>query len=373
MRHRVVQGPLVTMLAAVLLLGACAAPVPVPSVAPSRTAPSVPSPSPTPAATRATIGPPTFSVDCSWSLRDDRRCVGAIAAAVAALPPGRPALVAVHDVSPCGGSMACLYVSSWLLLTFATPPQAIVKMTFSAATGTFTITGKPTPVSSTSPTPAFPSTAPPQRGMFAVDCGPVAGDDTACTQAVAAAAVELTEQDQPLTAVRLMTPPPSPCPSGSACPLPTVSVVVALLTGGTELDVPLIKGPGGTFVPWPPRRDFGAPAGSPLGVTLTPTPHPSGITEQEAVTDARQYSSLPTFVSVTSGPYSEVAASRLPPETSPDPNRLVWAVTFTGSAVVCPPPAGPSMASCLPPVPATTVVYLDYETGSFILSTGAPQ
>jgi hypothetical protein len=117
----------------------------------------------------------------------------------------------------------------------------------------------------------------------------------------------------------------------------------------------------------------GAPAGSPLGVTLTPTPHPSGITEQEAVTDARQYSSLPTFVSVTSGPYSEVAASRLPPETSPDPNRLVWAVTFTGSAVVCPPPAGPSMASCLPPVPATTVVYLDYETGSFILSTGAPQ
>lgn len=107
-------------------------------------------------------------------------------------------------------------------------------------------------------------------------------------------------------------------------------------------------------------------------VEATPTSLPSGVSEEDAIRIARTYSTLQTLMDATAGPFGWLNADTNP-EASPnsDPGRLVWAITFAGNVSLCPPPVGPATSSCYPSRPGTTVVYLDYVTGNFLVSRGS--
>ena len=59
------------------------------------------------------------------------------------------------------------------------------------------------------------------------------------------------------------------------------------------------------------------------------------------------------------------------PDYSVKPDRMVWAVTFQTTIVVCPPPnmAASANPTCWSSRTAATVVYLDYYTGDFLETT----
>ena len=100
--------------------------------------------------------------------------------------------------------------------------------------------------------------------------------------------------------------------------------------------------------------------------TATGSPLPSGgITEAQAIELSRSHLSQTTFTSASVGTLRQLA----PPGTgfgpSDAPDRLVWAVRFTGDVTICNP-----VGVCDSPQPAVATVYLDYFTGVFLMSAG---
>lgn len=83
-----------------------------------------------------------------------------------------------------------------------------------------------------------------------------------------------------------------------------------------------------------------------------------GIDRDQAVTFARDHVAMTTmtgaFVERHVAPTGETAGG-------PGALRWVWAVSFSGDVTICNP-----LGACLSPRPATSTVYLDYMTGSFI-------
>lgn len=82
----------------------------------------------------------------------------------------------------------------------------------------------------------------------------------------------------------------------------------------------------------------------------------------EATTRAQGMSSTPvTFVSAASGRLGTFSTGFV----SPNPNRKVWAVTFTGTfAGAC----GPAGNTCPPPNKSVSI-FLDYTSGAFVMAS----
>jgi hypothetical protein len=94
-----------------------------------------------------------------------------------------------------------------------------------------------------------------------------------------------------------------------------------------------------------------------------------GIPETRAIELARIHTSLTTFVSASAGPFRDL---NIQPGVGPDypikPDRIVWAVTFSGDISICSP-----VGICLSPRPAVIAVFLDHLTGDFLSSeTNSP-
>jgi hypothetical protein len=71
-----------------------------------------------------------------------------------------------------------------------------------------------------------------------------------------------------------------------------------------------------------------------------------------------------TFATATSGWYRD-----FPPDLqvgTVDPSRAVWAITYDSVAAPC----YPGGNVCESPRPGTVTVFLDYQTGEFVLSAG---
>ncbi len=111
--------------------------------------------------------------------------------------------------------------------------------------------------------------------------------------------------------------------------------------------------------------------------TASPSPSPlpsGGISEERAIAIARgRTGDAKTLASATVGRFGDLRLDPARhPAASPEPSHLVWAVTFTGEFVICPPFAAPSGGStpapqeCWSPRPGTSVVYLDYRTGDWL-------
>jgi hypothetical protein len=96
----------------------------------------------------------------------------------------------------------------------------------------------------------------------------------------------------------------------------------------------------------------------------------SGISQEEAISLARANSSVSSFVSATSGPFSQLDTH--PDRTGPgyhiEPDDLVWAVKFSGDMTICGPPPAAGGDSCQSPRPGFTTVFLAYRTGTFLSS-----
>ncbi len=95
----------------------------------------------------------------------------------------------------------------------------------------------------------------------------------------------------------------------------------------------------------------------------------SGIDQSQAIELASTHvgGSDARYQSMTSGLFRAVSPDS--GDTAVALDRMVWAVSFTSNAAVCPPPKGPnSRPTCTRPLPTTTVVYLDYRTGEFLES-----
>jgi hypothetical protein len=99
------------------------------------------------------------------------------------------------------------------------------------------------------------------------------------------------------------------------------------------------------------------------------------ISAAEAAALARKHVSPgAALLSVASGYFAELdSRSGTGPAYPVKPGDLVWAVRFSGTALICPPPApSPSgQSSCLPARPASVVVFLDLGTGEFLASQGS--
>ncbi len=95
------------------------------------------------------------------------------------------------------------------------------------------------------------------------------------------------------------------------------------------------------------------------------TPLPSGIPRDAAIVAARTYVSMTEVDGASAGTFADLDAD--PQHTGPGngikPDRLVWAVRFSGDITICTP-----VGDCWSPRPATSVVFLDYGTGDFITS-----
>lgn len=93
------------------------------------------------------------------------------------------------------------------------------------------------------------------------------------------------------------------------------------------------------------------------------SPRPSGITQEAAIDAARAHVSMTTVVGASAGTFADLDAD--PQHTGPgngiEPDRLVWAVRFSGDITICTP-----VGDCWSPRPATSVVFLDYATGDFL-------
>ena len=100
------------------------------------------------------------------------------------------------------------------------------------------------------------------------------------------------------------------------------------------------------------------------------SPAPGGLTCERAIDLASQYvDSTAHLVSANFGPRISVdpQPSNGPPrEALSSPDRLVWAITYDTSTVVCAPPAASPLASPCWPQPGPLIIILDYYTGAFI-------
>ncbi len=72
-------------------------------------------------------------------------------------------------------------------------------------------------------------------------------------------------------------------------------------------------------------------------------------------------------MSAAAGRYADLALIPLDRMPSADLDQQVWAVTFEGDFVICPPTEPPP---CWTPRPGTRRVFLDYATGEFLSSEG---
>ena len=97
-----------------------------------------------------------------------------------------------------------------------------------------------------------------------------------------------------------------------------------------------------------------------------------GIPQEEAISIAREHTVLTTFVSATWGPFAGL--DRHPDRTGPGngvaPAHIVWAVEFSGTIAVCGPEPNGSHGprECDSSRPASVVVFLDFQTGAFLMS-----
>lgn len=95
-----------------------------------------------------------------------------------------------------------------------------------------------------------------------------------------------------------------------------------------------------------------------------PEPAPTEVSQDRAVELAGEHTTLPTLVSVKAGLFADLNTEPGIPGIGAgypiQPGELVWAVTYSGETIVCP-PAG----ACRSPRPGTVTVFLDYATGAF--------
>jgi hypothetical protein len=99
---------------------------------------------------------------------------------------------------------------------------------------------------------------------------------------------------------------------------------------------------------------------------VTPSPLPSGgISEERAIELARQQG-FHTFVSAVAGTFEQLNIG-IGPGAGIAQDRMVWAVTLSGTAAPCP----PNGATCEPPRAGTVTYYFDYYTGAFLASSGS--
>jgi hypothetical protein len=113
-------------------------------------------------------------------------------------------------------------------------------------------------------------------------------------------------------------------------------------------------GPGAPVAGTPAAPSTSGGAGTPLA---------SGITRDAAIAAARTHVSMTTVEGASAGTFADLDAD--PQHTGPGngikPDRLVWAVRFSGDITICTP-----VGDCWSPRPASSVVFLDYGTGDFI-------
>lgn len=106
-----------------------------------------------------------------------------------------------------------------------------------------------------------------------------------------------------------------------------------------------------------------SPAPSAFEVPSLP---PGGISRNSAIAIARQHISMDTLVAAEAGTFAELNHNANIGQVV-QPDRLVWAVTFQGDVIICPPAPG---ATCATGIPGVATAFLDYYSGDFILSSG---
>lgn len=103
------------------------------------------------------------------------------------------------------------------------------------------------------------------------------------------------------------------------------------------------------------------------------SPQPSaGIGETQAIELAREHTAptVTTFVSAIAGRLGNLRV--VYPGEGLSPDRLAWAVTFSGTVTIVPPSIVPgAQNSPEPPRSGTLTIYLDYGTGAFLGSAGS--
>ena len=111
-----------------------------------------------------------------------------------------------------------------------------------------------------------------------------------------------------------------------------------------------------------------SPVPSAVAATTIPSlalpPSPGGISQDRAVALAREHVAPGmTFVSASAGWFADLLIYAVGPGDPVKPDHEVWAVTFEGDFVICPPTEPPP---CWTPRPGTTRVFLDYATGEWL-------
>jgi hypothetical protein len=87
-----------------------------------------------------------------------------------------------------------------------------------------------------------------------------------------------------------------------------------------------------------------------------------GISRDQAIALARSHVAADmSFADAAAGPWTTFAQSPSGVAEPSPPDRLVWAVRYTGEFTICS-PAG----TCGSPRPGTTTVILDFKTGDFL-------
>lgn len=133
------------------------------------------------------------------------------------------------------------------------------------------------------------------------------------------------------------------CPRRSA-----IALAVALVVGGCASAARVSEAPG-TIQPAMPS------------VGIQSAMPSSAISQDRAVQQAQEHTSLTTLVSVQAGRFGDLNTdSRIGSDYPIKADDLVGVVRFSGDITICNP-----LGVCYSPRPATTTVYLDYATGEF--------
>jgi hypothetical protein len=94
------------------------------------------------------------------------------------------------------------------------------------------------------------------------------------------------------------------------------------------------------------------------GSTPTPPSPTGGIDQGQAITSARDHVAMATMTGAVVESQGAMPGESSGASGTP---RWVWAVSFSGDVTICNP-----LGACQSLRPATSTVYLDYMTGSFI-------
>ena len=108
-------------------------------------------------------------------------------------------------------------------------------------------------------------------------------------------------------------------------------------------------------------------ASPPAGATADASPLPAGgISRDRAIELAASHvAPAMSFVAAAAGPWTTFAQGPTGAAEPSAPDRLVWAVRYTGEFTICSP-----TGTCLSPRPRTTTVILDFRTGDFLGADG---